>query len=121
LDISIAFKPNGVSWDLSFCASFTTQNAESAMLDWFFNCQKYTEKCSQSMDNPTPWLHRLFMWLRCVICKDSRNFTHHLNTIRKAARMDELPPNERTAEIQLSEESINRMKSVIKSGYTGSH
>ena len=87
------------------------------MYDWFFNCQKYTEKCSQSMDNPTPLMHKFFMWLRCLICRDSRNFTQQLSIIRKAARMDELPPDEKKKEIHLSEESINRMKSVVKSEY----
>ena len=85
------------------------------MYDWFSNCQKYTEKCSQSMDSHTPWLHKFFMWLRCVICKDSRNFTNQLSTIRKAARMVELPPDVNEKERHLSEESIKRMKSVVES------
>ncbi len=91
------------------------------MLDWFMNCQKFTEKCSQSMDNPTPWRHKVFMWLRCLICKDSRNFTQQLSIIRKAARMDELPPNEKSSDIHLSEESINQMKSILKREDTKSH
>ena len=90
------------------------------MYDWFFNCRKYTEKCSQSIDNPTPWLHKFFMWLRCLICKDSRKFTNQLSIIRKAARMDELPPDETIMESHLSQESINRMKSVVKSEYAKS-
>ena len=91
------------------------------MYDWFFNCQKYSEKCSQSMDNPTPWLDKFFMWLRCIICKDSRNFTQQLNVIREAARINELPPDVKNADIHLSEESINRMKSAIESENAKSH
>lgn len=90
------------------------------MYDWFFNCHKYTEKCSQSMDHHTPWLHKFFMWLRCVICKDSRNFTNQLSIIRKAVRMDELPPDVKKMDRHLSEESISRMKSVVKSEYAKS-
>lgn len=91
------------------------------MYDWFFNCKKYSEKYSQSMDNPTPWLHKFFMWLRCVICKDSRNFTQQLNTIREAARINEIPPNVNNAGIHLPEEAIDRMKSAIESEYAKSH
>jgi len=84
------------------------------MYDWFFNCQKYSEKFCQSMDNPTPRLHKFFMWLRCMICEDSRNFTQQLNIIREAAKTNELPPDVKNAEIHLSKESISRMKSAIE-------
>ena len=91
------------------------------MYDWFFNCQKYTEKCSQSMDHPTPLMHKFFMWLRCLICKDSRNFTEQLNIIREAARMDDLPPDARNEEVHLSEEAVKRLKSAIENENSKSH
>jgi hypothetical protein len=89
----------------------------AAMYDWFFNCQKYMEECSKSMDSPTSWLHKFFMWLGCAICKDSRNFTRQLNTLRETARMDELTPDMEIAETHLPEEAINRVKSAIEKEY----
>lgn len=85
------------------------------MYDWFFNCQKYSEKFSRSMDAPTPWLHKFFMWLRCLICKDSRNYSQQLNIIREATRANELPPDHKNADMRLPEDCIRRMKSAIKS------
>ena len=65
------------------------------------------------MDEPTPRLHRFFMWLRCLICEDSRNFTQQLKTIRKAAQMDDLSEDPRIKDVHLPQKASDRMKAVI--------
>ena len=90
------------------------------MYDWLYNCKKYTEKCSQSLDEPPPLHQRFLMWLRCVICRDSRTFTEQMHIIHEAATSHDIPQAYDTADIQLSSEAKDRMRTLLKSETTKS-
>lgn len=83
-------------------------------MHWMFNCQKVSEKVSESMDHKLPLLERMMISIHFFLCVYCKRIAKQMKFIRRAARSQGPGNLESDAPAGLSEEAKQRLKLALK-------
>jgi hypothetical protein len=84
------------------------------MKHWMFSCSEVSQKVSQSMETPLPFLNLVGIRIHLLMCRYCLRFGRQLKLLRKMSRYDEsgtLPPE---LPNQLSKDARERIKDSLR-------
>jgi hypothetical protein len=86
------------------------------MKPWMFNCERVSEKISESLDLRLPFRHRLMIRLHVLMCIHCANLRRQLIQISKAIRYDDSSLKD---EPKLSKQARERISRSLKYQHRG--